>query len=184
MYVLILLQCIQDYSYIHCYFLCTKCQCPFLASYKQSVQVDTSRSSADAESNIYIALLWNVTTRRHSDPVCERLTLKCLSGNKSEFQCRPQGSVSPTVLSPVCICVCVQTRIAAQCLSTISVHTEVDSVLMTFQMWSHWEPLSISQEMSPVLRRRTKTDVRHIHTLVKSTSRAAPSHGRREWNGR
>lgn len=25
--------------------------------YKQSVQVDTSRSSADAESNIYIALL-------------------------------------------------------------------------------------------------------------------------------
>lgn len=51
MYALILLQCIQDYNYLQ-YYLYKKTHCPSLASYKQSVQVDTSCSSTEADTGI------------------------------------------------------------------------------------------------------------------------------------
>lgn len=103
--------------------ICTKtCQFPYLASYKQSVQVDTSCSGTKTESSITLF-------------VKSVMKYPVSLGNKSKFQSSPQEGLSPrdAVLSSVCIrvclCVCVQTGIAAQFLSTISVHIELSGGL-------------------------------------------------------
>lgn len=165
--VLILLQCIQDYNYIQCYLYKKNANAHPWLLINKSVQVDTSCSSTEAESNI--ALLWNTTTLSIKQPantvsqcfqtvhgsVCHgEVSLR----KKSKRRCRPQvgASQTDTVVSSSRERLREKTGIAAQCLSTISVHIEVSGGLWDLQMWSHWEPLSISQEMSPVLQRKVR----------------------------
>ena len=148
-----------------------KCQCLSLASYKHSVQVDTSCCSTEAGSSI--ALLWCMTTWSCRDLQTRRpCVLKCLSGTKASFSVVLRGvCLTPTWSCTLCVCVWERERECPDWDScSVSQHHKCPYSGVQWTLALHWEPLSINQEMSPVLRDRNSHETHHTHTFIKSLS--------------
>lgn len=132
---------LQDYMYLYTILSVqkNKKQRPFVASYKQSVQVDTSFSSTEAESNIALLRTSRILSRKtcqHGDWVCSEHEcsdrhIKVSLWSKASLS-SSETCVSNSPLSSMCVCVHV--GIAAHCLSTTSVRIQLDFgfVLETF----------------------------------------------------